>query len=186
MGKQIQTSKKAGYGHLKPTRENFDAWARTLDICKILNANVCVIQCPPSFGFSRRNVDNVRRFLGQIDRGNTKIAWEPRGNWKEHANAVKKLCNQLDIIHAVDILRSEAAVSGKTSYFRLHGIGPRDFNYKYNYSRKDLERLRESAVATLRKAAKQVFIMFNSVSMLENAKAFQEMTQASGADWLTE
>jgi len=180
--KQIQPSKKARYGHLKPTRENFDAWAKTLDICKILNASVCVIQCPPSLGFSRRNVENVRTFLGQIDRGNAKIAWEPRGNWKEHGKAVEKLCNELDIIHAVDILRSEPAVAGKTSYFRLHGLGPRDFNYKYNYSREDLERLREAAMATLRRGTMQVFIMFNNVSMLENAKAFQKMAQASGAD----
>lgn len=166
------------YGHLRPTRENFHAWEKTLDTCRILHANVCLIQCPPSLKFSRRNSKNVRRFLGQIDRGRTKLAWEPRGNWKEHPDEIKKLCGELDLIHAVDILRSQPAVEKKTCYFRLHGLGPKELNYKYNYSTEDLRRLQETVIDTLSKGAEEAFILFNNVSMLENSRAFARMMHA--------
>jgi uncharacterized protein YecE (DUF72 family) len=170
---------KAKYGHLRPTRQNFDAWEKTLEICDTLRASVCLIQCPPSFKFSKRNADNVRRFLGQIDRGGTKLAWEPRGNWREHPEEVKKLCHQLDLIHAVDILRSRPAVEKETCYFRLHGLGPKEFNYSYKYSAEDLRRLREAAIETLCGGAEEVFILFNNLSMLKDAIAFGKMMRAS-------
>lgn len=164
---------------MRPTRENFDAWEKTLEICNGLHARVCVIQCPPSFRFSRRNIDNARRFLRQIDRGRAKLAWEPRGNWKQHPDEVKKLCAQLDLIHAVDILRSEPAAETETCYIRLHGLGSREFNYKYNYSMKDLARLQAATLRALSRGAKEVFILFNNLSMLQDARAFQKMIHAT-------
>lgn len=168
----------AKYGHLRPTRENFSAWENILQICNSLEASVCLIQCPPSFRFSRRNADNVRRFLGQIDRGGTKLAWEPRGNWREHLEEIKKLCRQVDLIHAVDILRSGPAVESETCYFRLHGLGPRELNYKYDYSAEDLRRLRRVVIETLNKGVEEAFILFNNISMLEDARAFDKMLRA--------
>jgi uncharacterized protein YecE (DUF72 family) len=165
-------------GDLKPTRQNFDAWKRTLEICKILNAAVCVVQCPPSFDFSRGNAENVRRFLGEIDRGSTKIAWEPRGDWKEHPDEIEQLCHELDLIYAVDILRNAPAIENEICYFRLHGLGPREYNYKYDYSSEDLERLKEVALKTLDRGAKEAFILFNNLNMLKNARSFNEMIRA--------
>jgi uncharacterized protein YecE (DUF72 family) len=175
IGKRNQPLSSSKYGHLRPTRQNFDAWERTLEICKTLNANVCVVQCPASFSFSRKNIENARRFLGQIDRGKTRLAWEPRGTWKDHPDQVRKLCRQLDLIHAVDILRSDPALKTKICYFRLHGLGSREFNYKYNYIMKDLERLREVTIRILDLGAKQLFILFNNLAMLENVKTFQKI-----------
>lgn len=140
-----------------------------------MRASVCVIQCPPSFKFSKRNADNVCRFLGQIDRGRTKLAWEPRGNWREHPEDIKNLCHRLDLIHAVDILKSRPAVEKKICYFRLHGLGPKEFNYKYNYSTEDLRRLREAAIETFTRGAEEVFILFNNLSMLKDARAFDKI-----------
>lgn len=179
IGKLNQLGNKTKYGDLRPTRENFDAWEKTLQVCKALQASVCVIQCPPSFKLTRRNSDNTRRFLGQIERGNVSIAWEPRGTWKERPDQIKKLCRQLDLIHATDILKSEPATRTETCYFRLHGLGARDFNYKYNYSARDLARLKRLTLTTLQRGAEEVFVMFNNISMLENAKIFDEMIHAS-------
>jgi len=179
MTKASLPANRAKYGHLRPTRQNFVAWEKTLEICSTLRASVCLIQCPPSFKFSTRNADNVRRFLGQIDRGQTKLAWEPRGNWREHPEEIKELCDQLDLIHAVDILRSRPAVENVTCYFRLHGLGPKEFNYKYNYSAEDLRRLQEITIGTLSGGAEEVFILFNNLSMLKDARAFDRMMRAS-------
>ena len=172
---------KTKYGHLRPTRENFDAWQSTLKICDILRAD---IQCPPSFKFSSRSFDNVRRFIGQIERGGTKLAWEPRGNWKEYPNEVKRLCNQLDLIHVVDVLKSAPAAETETCYFRLHGLGPREVNYGYRYSLQDLKRLRERTLDALTRGAKEVFVLFNNRSMLDDAKALSSLMQASSETFL--
>ncbi len=179
MTKPNQPVNKTKYGHLRPTQENFEAWEKTLEIGNILRASVCLIQCPPSFRFSQRNAGNVRRFFGQIDRGKTKLAWEPRGNWKAHLRQVRELCRQFDLIHAVDILRSEPVTETKTCYFRLHGLGPREFNYKYSYSMKDLERLKVSTTRALTRGAEEVFVLFNNISMLEDARNFDRMIHAT-------
>lgn len=181
ISKLNQPSNKSRYGHLRPTRENFDAWEKTLEICKTLKASVCLIQCPPSLKFSRRNIHNVRRFLEEIDRGSTKLAWEPRGNWKEHPLEITKLCRELDLIHAVDILRSEPAEETETCYFRLHGLGSREYNCRYNYSDQDLRNLQEATVRALNSGAKQVFVFFNNLSMLENAKTFNSRVHMIGS-----
>lgn len=181
ISKLNQPPNKSRCGHLRPTRENFDAWEKTLEICKTLQASVCLIQCPPSLKFSRRNVHNVRRFLGEIDRGGTKLAWEPRGNWKEHPLDVGKLCRELDLIHAVDILRSEPAEKTETRYFRLHGLGPREYNCKYNYSIEDLRNLQDAIEKALNSGAAQVFVFFNNLSMLENARTFNGMIHSKGS-----
>jgi uncharacterized protein YecE (DUF72 family) len=177
---------KTKYGHLRPTRENFDAWQSTLKICNILRADICLIQCPPSFKFSSRNFNNVHRFIGQIERGGTKLAWEPRGNWKEYPNEVKRLCNQLDLIHVVDVLKSAPAAETETCYFRLHGLGPKEVNYRYRYSLQDLKRLRERTLDALTRGAKEVFVLFNNHSMLDDAKAFCSLVQASSGTFLAE
>jgi uncharacterized protein YecE (DUF72 family) len=174
------------YGQLRPTRENFDAWERTLKICNILRASICVIQCPPSFKFSGKNFSNARRFLGQIDRGGTKLAWEPRGNWKEHPNEVKRLCNQLDLIHVVDALKSEPAAETETCYFRLHGLGSQEVNYRYRYSLQDLQQLRERTHEPLTRGAKEVFVLFNNQSMLDDARTFCNIMQESSGKSLAE
>jgi len=171
---------KSKCGHLRPTRENFDAWDKTLEVCKILKASVCLIQCPPSLRFSRRNTKNVRQFLGHIDRGSTTLAWEPRGDWKEHPQEIRKLCHELDLIHAVDILRSEPARETQTRYFRLHGLGPGEYNYRYRYSRQDLRNLQKATAKAFNAGAKRVLVLFNNLSMLENARAFNTIIHEVG------
>lgn len=172
------------YGQLRPTRENFDAWEKTLEICRILQAPICVVQSPPSLGFSRRNLRNIRRFMREIDRRGMKVAWEPRGTWKAHCEQIRKLCDQLDLIHVVDVLRCEPATVSKTCYFRLHGLGPGEVNYKYNYTPEDLRHLLEVALGLLDRGAAKIFVMFNNTTMLDNASALQRMWLTSKRDLL--
>jgi len=112
--------------------------------------------------------------MRDIDRGRMKLAWEPRGTWKAHLEQVRKLCDQLDLIHVVDVLRSEPATVSKTCYFRLHGLGLGEVNYKYNYTPDDLRRLREATLRFLDRGATPIFVMFNNMTMLDNARAFRK------------
>ncbi len=101
------------------------------------------------------------------------MAWEPRGEWLQNPDLIKKLCKRLDLVHAVDPLRAPPQHFGKRSiaYFRLHGFGkPSMYNYKYSAT--ELKHLAQ-IVSGLK--VREVFCMFNNVHMLDDAKRFQRI-----------
>lgn len=163
------------YGHLKPTRENFEAWGRVKEICEALEARVCVLQTPPNFGFSEDNVRSVREFFGSIDRGGLIVGWEPRGTWREHLDAVEELCRDLKLVHVVDIFRVKPVTRGPIHYIRLHGIGPGEVNYRYKYSDEDLQQLRSWCLKLSKEG--EVYVLFNNIFMAEDATRFKEMLE---------
>jgi len=163
------------YGMLKPTLENFDAWEKTRKVCDALRAKVCVVQCPPRFKFSEENISNLKGFFGSIDRSGIEIAWEPRGDWNLHLEEVGRLCEELDLIHVVDVLRRNPAFIGDTLYFRLHGLNPREYDYKYKYRDEDLVRLKDKILGFEEEGVNEVYVLFNNVWMAEDALRFIEL-----------
>lgn len=163
------------YGLLKPTKENFDAWSGTKEICRILDAKICLIQCPPGFNYTDEHVGNMRKFLRTIDRGELQIAWEPRGDWKQHSGEIGKLCRELNLIHVVDMLRHEPAAIGDVAYTRLHGLNPREYDYKYRYTDKDLRNLTEKIVSIQKLVVDRFYVLFNNTSMAEDAERLVRM-----------
>jgi uncharacterized protein YecE (DUF72 family) len=168
-GIKVTAESKDKYGFLKPTEENFQAWKNTKEICEALKAKVCVIQCPPTFNYSPENVRNLRKFFSEIDRGKLLLAWEPRGDWVDHLEEVKKLCKELDLIHVVDLMRREPVSDQPVSYIRLHGLNPREYDYNYRYTEAELRELAKR-LTKLEKDHETVYCMFNNYAMYENAK----------------
>ncbi|MFN4133618.1 MAG: DUF72 domain-containing protein [Candidatus Hadarchaeales archaeon] len=161
------------YGWLRPTKDNFEAWEKTLEISKELGARICVIQCPPNFRATEENEKNMRRFLSKIERGGTILGWEPRGDWAEHPEKVKELCEELDLVHVVDPLRNLPLHLGskKVAYFRLHGFGkPSIYNYRYSQ-----EELRRAAEISVESRAREVYCMFNNLYMAEDASRLMKI-----------
>lgn len=172
-GIKVDENKEKNYGFFKPTEEVFNAWTRTSEITKALEANVVIFQCPASFTPIKENMSNMRNFFSTVDRGAYVFAWEPRGEWD--AGLVKNLCEELDLVHCVDPLYQEPVADGKIAYLRLHG-GRRDGRivYDYKYTEAELKRLAEKCrelVAT----KEDVYCLFNNMSMLEDATKFRKM-----------
>jgi len=176
-GISLEASKFDRYGLLKPTKENLEAWDRTREICKTLKTRICVVQCPPQFGYTTENVNSIRRFFSAIARDELRIAWEPRGDWKDHREAIADLCQELDLVHVVDLLRRDPAVITETVYIRLHGLGSREYDYKYKYTDEDLGALAEKLTALEKKKVKEVCVLFNNVHMLEDATRLGRMLE---------
>lgn len=172
-GKQIDK-----YGWLRPTRENFEAWRKTNEICDALEAKVCVIQCPPSFKCTKENVENMKIFFSKVDRGKLDLAWEPRGDWKEHPEQIERLCKELELIHVVDLMRREPLSEHSIAYIRLHGLNPREYDYNYDYSVAELKELSKKARA-LGKRHREVYIMFNNFLMYKNAAQLKKLLKLS-------
>ncbi len=174
-GLKIPESRKDRYGFLKPTEENYEAWEKTLKICRAMRARVCVFQTPASFKFSRENMKNLEEFFTTISRDGVSIGWEPRGTWREHPGEVSKLCGRLDLIHVVDPFKWEPLSAHEITYLRLHGIGKGEVNYRYRYSDQDLLKLRGFVKKRLEENGGVVYVMFNNVWMMEDARRFKEI-----------
>ena len=177
----VPEAKWSRYGCLRPTPENFGALNRTLDVCKSLRARICLIQCPPSFQPVPQNVRNLKRFLTKIDRRGLTVAWEPRGNWLAKPQLIRRLCNQLDLVHVVDLLRRDPASSVTFVYCRLHGLGDREVNYTYRYTDNDLKQLAQKLSSVERQGCKEAYILFNNLTMFEDSKRFLKLLSEPGS-----
>ncbi len=178
-GLKIPKSKYDRYGFLKPSEENFEAWEKTLEICKAMGAEVCVIQTPASFGYSEENLANAEEFFSTMRRDGVLIGWEPRGTWRENLQAVKKLCERCDLIHVVDPFRCKPVLTHELAYFRLHGRGGKEVNYRYRYTDSDLAELRD-IVREFVSGGARVYVLFNNVYMAEDAARFVKVLEGAG------
>ena len=156
---RIDPAKGDRYGSFRATREVMDAWKRTAEFAKALGASLVVFQCPASFRPLAQNVKNMQAFFSEIDRGGFAFAWEPRGAWPD--DLIKKLCEELDLIHCVDPFKNEPLFGG-IGYFRLHGAA----DYVYTYTGKELGLLRKKI------REKPAYVMFNNNTMKDDALRF--------------
>jgi uncharacterized protein YecE (DUF72 family) len=170
----------AGYGFFRPTDENVGAWERTMGVCEALGARICVLQTPPAFGASEENVRNMVDFFSSVRRDGLRIAWEPRGEWMEERGKVEGLCERLDLIPVVDILRHEPMAVGPIAYTRLHGLGAREYNYGYKYTDADLMALLDRVRSLEGSGVSEVYVLFNNVHMFEDASRFMGLLADRG------
>jgi len=151
-------------GSFQPTSIVGEAWETTRLCAKALKARLLLFQCPPSFTPSPENVRNMRRFFSSVDRDGLKFLWEPRGAWPD--DLVRSLCEELNLIHAVDPFVSRT-VTPEFIYFRLHG----GKGFKHVYSDEELQRLAEMI------SEAPAYVMFNNIRMLDDATRFQHALQ---------
>ena len=173
--KKDLSEREAGeVGLLAPNATVFDAWDRSRRIAEALEARVCVLQTPGSFGYSEENEQRVRAFFEGIERGDVVPAWEPRGSWNDHPERLARLCDDLGVIHVVDVLRRRPVSSHPLAYIRLHGLNPKEYNYDYDYSDDELSRLADE-LGRLEDQHERVYCMFNNFAMYDNARRLAGM-----------
>jgi len=162
------------YGMLKLTEEVKDAWFKTVECAKTLEADFIVVQTPPKFGYSEENLRRALDFFEWAKESWKRIAWEPRGSWREHPEAVKKVVEEAGIVHAVDPFRWWPPLSGGPLYLRLHGRGGKEVNYRYKYTDQDLMELVE---LILNSGREEAHVMFNNIYMFQDAVRFSEILE---------
>jgi uncharacterized protein YecE (DUF72 family) len=174
---KLTEQQKENFGNLRPNQEVVEAWEETKERAEALGATICVLQCPASFTSSADNEDNMRGFFEKIDRGDLVPAWEPRGDWNEHPEKIETICNDLGLIHIVDLMRREPLSEHPTAYVRLHGLNRKEYDYRYDYSDSELEQLAEK-LTRLAKRHPTVYCMFNNDNMFANAQSLMKLLQA--------
>lgn len=157
-------------GWLQPSDVVFEAWERTREIATALDARVVVVQTPPSFDCTDEHETNLRELFGTVDRGGLTVAWEPRGDWPDHPDRVADLCDDLDLIHVVDVMRAGPVSDGEAAYTRLHGLNDDPYDYDYDYTAAELEQLVDR-IEALAVDHERVYCLFNNYEMDANATA---------------
>lgn len=169
-----EPSKKDSYGFFKPTEEVFEAWEIVRKIAIILRSSVIVFQTPPSFRFSTENLLNLERFFSSIDRKGFVLAWEPRGDWHDHRSELSAVLSRLDLVHVVDPLKRPPLYTNEIAYFRLHGLGEGEINYRYKYTDHDLMNLCKIVKKYLNEV-ERVYVFFNNIYMFDDSLRFKEV-----------
>ncbi|MEM4443785.1 MAG: DUF72 domain-containing protein [Thermofilum sp.] len=166
------------YGFLRPTKEVFEAWELVVRGARALGARVVVVQTPPSFGYSEENYRNAAEFFSAAEQKDFVIGWEPRGSWLANLDKVGALLSRFSrVVHVVDPFKTKPTVAREVVYFRLHGVGPGEVNYRYKYSERDFEKL--SAIVAEYVKLLETYVLFNNVHMAEDAAAFQRYFKLS-------
>jgi len=176
-GITIDSKDKDYYGLLKPTSHNFNAWKQFIQVIEPLNPRVIVIQTPPSLKYNEINFNNVLKFFKYLHENFPQylVGWEPRGNWKEHLDKIEVIVKEANIIHIVDPFKLKPIIlNSRLCYFRLHGIGPGEVNYRYRYTDKDFEKLVDVLRDIEKNGIETCYIMFNNVYMRVDALRFKE------------
>jgi uncharacterized protein YecE (DUF72 family) len=155
---------------LKVEKDSFEAFERMKQICRILGSKILLIQTPGSF--KPDDLADAERFFRQVDRGSLALVWETRGpSWESH-DAYKKLSRvlkELEVGHVADPFKVTPAYTGEIAYFRLHGLG--ENMYYYQYTDSELRRLKE-LVSVYDAGGKDIYVLFNNLSMFEDAVRF--------------
>jgi len=161
----LPPEERAGAGGFQPTPVVERGWAATVAAAEALGARIVLLQCPASFTPTPAHLRNLEGFLERIGEVPFRIAWEPRGDWPEET--VRRICERYGLIHAVDPLVRPPVTEG-IAYFRLHGRT----GYAYRYTDADLEALWARC-----QGFQEVFVLFNNVSMWEDALRFRRRVE---------
>ncbi len=167
-GSQKPKERQEAYGHLQLTEENFECWRKTLQIFQLLKATFCVINLPPSFS---RTEENVKRLLNFFKGSNINIGIEFRHpSWFKDSHLTAEDLKKIGAVHIVDPLVTKPLIETEIQYFRLHGLGPKPYAYKY--SDDDLRKLRG---IVKEQSAETVYVLFNNTNMREDAQRLLKM-----------
>jgi uncharacterized protein YecE (DUF72 family) len=166
------------------TEASIKAFEHMKKICKALRARILLFQTPGSFRPDK--LEDAHEFFGKIDREGLVVVWETRGpSWDDPDAREKlaKLLRELDVSHVTDPFRATPTYTGDTAYFRLHGLGER--MYYYQFSDAELKKLRE-LVEPLEAGGKEVYVLFNNLSMFDDALRFMRYLETNSFPSLTE
>ncbi|MEM2970878.1 MAG: DUF72 domain-containing protein [Candidatus Bathyarchaeia archaeon] len=157
---------------IKIDEASLQAFERMKQICKTLNSKVLLIQTPGSFKPDK--LGDAEKFFTEINREDLILVWETRGPAWEKPEVYEKLgkvLEKVDVTHVTDPFRIMPAYTGKAAYFRLHGLGEQ--MYYYQYSDVELQKLKE-LVTPYEKRGKEVYVLFNNLSMFDDGIRFVE------------
>ena len=158
---------------LQHTKENLKRLEEMKKICEILQAEILLLQTPPSLEITKDVIENFRDLLSSIELNKLRIALEFRGKVSTYLKELLQSLQEYNIINSVDLLKGEfPAYKSDILYSRLFGKGERNI-----YQPTDQE-LKEIDIRAKTGKFKQVVLSFHSQRMYKDAGRFKIYKQA--------
>ncbi len=150
------------------------AWERILECARLLGSRVILFQCPARFTPTPEHKRNLRDFFREVrastrspqEREERTFVWEPRGDWK--TEEVQEICAESGLVQGGDPF-SQVLPARCPGYFRLHGRA----GYRYRFTDAELAELSRVAAGH-----SPCYVLFNNISMLEDARRFLALVSA--------
>ncbi|WP_338600825.1 DUF72 domain-containing protein [Sulfolobus tengchongensis] len=159
------------YGYFKPTKEVMEALEITLNEARFLGSRIIIFQSPASFRPTEENIKNLKDFFRTLDKSFI-YGWEPRGEWYSDLETLSKIFDEIRAIHVVDPFKNKPLDKLQIKYYRLHGLGEEEVNYRYKYTDDDLKRLKEYVLSENKDI---IYVLFNNIYSFEDALKFKSI-----------
>jgi len=170
-GKALNGVEKSEVGLFALSKYTKAWWDETERIATILRADIVVLQLPPKFDYTEKNLSKMQRFFQSISLSATPAVEFRHASWYSKVKEVARLVEKWGGIVVTDPLKI-AVPEQRMQYHRLHGMDGM-VNYGHKYSDRELRLLKD------RLKGETVFVFFNNVNMREDAKRFIAVLDSS-------
>jgi uncharacterized protein YecE (DUF72 family) len=150
---------------LRPVDEAYAVFGQMIGYCRILNAPFLHLETPASYSLNDTKLEEAKAFFSTIDSKGVRLAWEIRGPLTEKA---VDLLRDFNIVHSIDLSRSEPALSSDVIYTRLFGKGKHNI---YQFADEELEEIDQKI---LNAEAKTAVIAYHGIRMNGDAIRFEQ------------
>lgn len=165
--KELEGVDPAEVGFLTVSEFTKRVWEETERVAQILGAKVIVIQLPPRYDYSGKNVSRLRGFLSVVSTELIPAVEFRHATWFERLQEARAAIAPWDGVVVTDPLKVNPPEQ-PFQYHRMHGNDGL-VNYKHRYTDEELERLERSV------RGKQAYVFFNNLAMKEDAENFIRM-----------
>lgn len=173
-GRELEGIDPSDVGLLRPSNFVRKAWAKTIETAGILDAKVVVVQLPPSFDYSQKNLLKLKRFFSSAESEFIPAVEFRHKSWLRRLEAARRALERCGGVVVTNPLKMKP-LAQPIQYHRLHGSDG-FVNYRHRYSDQELKRL-------ARKVGRvETFVLFNNLSMREDAEKFHTMLKVMRAE----
>jgi uncharacterized protein YecE (DUF72 family) len=173
--KELEGIDPSEVGLLRISKFTKRAWERTEELAGILNAKVIVIQLPPKYDCSNKNISKLSAFLSAVSTQRIPAVEFRHRSWFGRLREASAAILPWGGILVTDPLKVSPP-DQPLQYHRMHGSDGL-VNYSHRYTDEELGRLRRQV------GGREAFVFFNNLTMREDAKSFLRMMGDARGDY---
>jgi uncharacterized protein YecE (DUF72 family) len=151
-------------GFLRISKFTMRAWERTEELAEVLGARAIVIQLPPKYDYSDKNISKLKAFLSAVSTRRIPAVEFRHRSWFDRLQEAGAAIAPWGGILVTDPLKVSPP-DQRLQYHRMHGSDGL-VNYRHKYTDEELERLRRQV------EGRKAYVFFNNLAMREDAKNF--------------
>jgi len=152
---------------LEPHEQSYEIFEYTIQMCRKLGSELIVIETPAEIKYDKSKIKSIKDLFESLDLRRIRIAWEVRGESERPPNMLINLMAEQNVIHCVDLSKSEPAYESDQLYTRLFGKGEHNL---YQFSDADLLDIDKK---TKSKRYEKVTVSFHNVRMYKDAARYK-------------